>query len=826
MISAFHPYMTRLCLLLLLCGCMGVAEAQQTATIYGNITNEDGEVLPEANISVIDRKIVAQSDNEGNFFIKVPANDTIIVAFSYVGYLTEYKKYVLLPDQRYVEVIQLVNMVLGPVVVNPRETMRRLPVEKLKTIPYTVDPLTAILQAMGAVTNNELSSQYTIRGGNFDENLVYVNDFEIYRPMLIRSGEQEGLPFPNYDLIQDIGFSAGGFEAKYGDKLSSVLDIRYKRPREFESGATMSLLGASFYMNNAVDSGKGYYLFGTRYKTNRYLLNSLNVKGQYQPVFIDAQGLFGWHFNRRHSIEILGNFSYNDYTFIPESRSTGTGLVNDVIRLDVLFDGQEIDRFITGFAGVSHTFTPNKKTMYKFMVSGYHSLESETFDILGEYWIGQVESNLGSENYGDVIYGLGAGAFQNFARNYLMADVINVQHIGSKKIEAHFIEWGVRGQLEFIADEIHEWELLDSAGYSIPYTNSSVQLNEVYKSTISLNSTRVSGYFQDSWEPLDKQFTLIAGIRSSYWDVNKEVTLTPRMQFIWRPEWTNKRDSAINIEIKASAGLYYQPPFYRELRDRTGGVHYDVLSQKSAHFVLGSDYAFNAWNRKFRFVSEVYFKYLYDVNTYDLENVRIRYFGNNDATGFATGIDLRLHGQLVKDADSWISLSVLRTMEDIENDSTYNILLDEFGNVDTLIPVPQGYIRRPTDQLISFGMFFQDYMPGNENFKVHLSLFVGSGMPYGPPNNAYFRSSLRMPPYRRVDIGFSALLLSAERNRQSKPWYNSSFKSLWASVEVFNLLGINNTISYIWVRDVNNLQYAFPNFLTNRRLNVKLVAEF
>ncbi len=800
--------------------------AQQTATVYGNLIDEDKKPIPNVNISLLNSKTIVQSDLDGNYTITIPANDTAVLRFTCTGFTTQLRKVILKPDVRYVLVIKMESIMLGRVDINAKENGNRIPVKELESIPYTMDPLTAILQALGAINNNELTSQYSIRGGNYDENLVYVNDFEVYRPLLVRSGQQEGLPFPNYDLIDNIIFSAGGFEAKYGDKLSSVLDIQYKKPTEFEAGVTASLLGASFYANDIIDSGKMYYLFGTRYKTNKYLLNSLNTEGQYEPVFVDAQALVGININEKSSLEFLGNFAYNSYKFLPQSRSTATGVVNNVIQLDVFFDGQEIDEFVTGFGGVSYIYKPGKHTTLKFLGSGYHSLESETFDIIGQYWLGLVETNLGDEDFGDVKYGLGVGTFQNFARNYLTSDVINIGHVGTHETADHYYQWGVRVQTEIIKDELKEWELLDSAGYSLPYTGSEVQLQEVFKSDTELNSMRYSGFIQDTWEPDKRNFAFTGGVRASYWDLNKELTISPRFQFVWQPKWYGKNDSLRNIEIKASAGVYHQPPFYRELRNLEGVINEDVQSQKSLHFVLGVDYEFKAWNREFKFISEVYYKYLFDLIPYDVENVRIRYYGENAATGYATGIEFRLHGEIVEDADSWISMSIMRTMENIDGDSTFEYQYNAEGQIDSLIAIAQGFIPRPTDQLINFGMFFQDYMPGNENFKVHLSFLFGTGLPFGPPDNEYYRNSLRIPPYRRVDIGFSALLLDKNRDKTDKGRLNTTFESLWASIEVFNLLGIQNTISYIWVKDINNLQYAFPNYLTDRRLNFKLVAKF
>ncbi len=824
--SAFSVFMLRFLFTTLLVVVSFAAFSQQTATVYGKIMDEDKNSIPSALVNLEGTNTFVQTDADGNYKITVPAGDTIILIYSFVTYTPVYKKFYLEPDTRYLSIVVLNSKQLGVVEIKDKNYNKRIPLEKLESIPYTVDPLTAILTALGATNNNELTSQYSIRGGNYDENLVYVNDFEIYRPLLVRSGQQEGLPFPNYDLIDNIIFSAGGFEAKYGDKLSSVLDIQYKQPKEFEAGVTASLLGASFYANDRIDSGKAYYLFGTRYKTNKYLLNSLNTTGQYEPVFIDAQALFGIDINEKSNLEILGNFAYNSFTFYPQSRSTATGVVNNVIQLDVFFDGQETDKFVTGFGGVSYTYHPRKKTSLKLLVSGYHSLENETFDIIGQYFLGLVETNLGSKDFGDVKYGLGVGTFQNYARNYLTSDVINLSHIGTKETPDHYFQWGARIQAERIIDELKEWELLDSAGYSLPYTGNEVLLQEVYKSNTSLYSMRYSGFFQDTWDPKGHNYAFTAGIRSSYWDLNKELTVSPRFQFVWQPKWYNKADSLRNIEIKAAAGMYHQPPFYRELRNLEGVVNEDVKSQKSLHLVLGIDYEFRAWGRDFKFISEVYYKYLFDLIPYDVDNVRIRYFGENNATGYAAGIEFRLHGEIVKDADSWISMSIMRTMENIDGDSTFNYHYNTEGQIDSLILVSQGFIPRPTDQLVNFGMFFQDYMPGNENFKVHLSFLFGTGLPFGPPNNEYYRNSLRIPPYRRVDIGFSALLIDANRDKTTKSKLNQTFESMWVSIEVFNLLGIQNTISYIWVKDINNLQYAFPNYLTDRRLNLKLVAKF
>lgn len=824
----FRLFMHRLILCIACCFSMNIIFAQK-ATVYGKITDKNGKGKADVNVILLgSSEILTTTNTDGNYLADIPAGDTVVITFSYVGFKTSYKKILADSGKTYKLNISLEeNNELNTVVISEskrNEIILSIPIEKLEYIPDpTGDPLIAILRRY-VVSNNELSSQYSVRGGNYDENLVYVNGFEIYRPLLIRSGQQEGLQFANYDLISNVGFSAGGFEARYGDKLSSVLDIQYKKPKKFEAGITASLLGGSFYANDGSDSGKAYYLFGARYKTNQYLLNSLNTQGQYKPVFYDVQGLYGININDKSTLEILGNISSSSYTFIPESSVTSTGVVNYVLQLQIFFEGQEVDDFLTGFGGISYQYRPNKTTGFKFYTSAYHSLESETFDIIGDYWIGQVETNLGSENFGEANqnYGLGVGTFQNFARNYLQSSVTNIAHEGYTSAGVNYFRWGAKAQYEIINDDLKEWEMLDSAGYSIPYTGEQVTLQEVLRSQIELRSYRLSGFFQDTYSPFDDEhFSLTAGVRSSYWSINKEFNVTPRLQLSWKPDWTSRDSVDRDIVFKASTGLYYQPPFYRELRNAEGEINENVLSQKSVHALIGSDYNFKGWNRDFKFITEIYYKYLWDLVPYDVDNVRITYFGENNAKGYAAGIDMRLFGEIVKDAESWISLSFLKTEEDIFGDSTYNIIRDGTGAIDTLIPVLQGYIPRPTDQLVNFGMFFQDYAPGNENFKVNLSFLFGSGLPFGPPNNQYSRNAGRIPPYRRVDIGFSYLLLGEERVRKNNIF--KDVKTLWAGVEVFNLLGVENTISYIWVKDIYNTQYAFPNYLTDRRLNVKLV---
>lgn len=803
-----------------------LAHAQETATVYGEVRDQSGNPISEVNIVIIgEAGIGTTTTPEGYYGMEIPAGDTIVLGFSSISHLPVYKKVFVATGGTYrlnVEMEKKDNELIEVVVTESRrnELILTIPIEQIEYIPDpSGDPIIALLKKY-VVSNNELSSQYSVRGGNYDENLVYVNDFEIYRPLLVRSGQQEGLPFPNYDLVSNIRFSAGGFEARYGDKLSSVLDIQYKKPKAFEAGVTASFLGGSFFVNNGSDTTKSYYLFGARYKTNQYLLGSLQTQGEYTPVFADVQGLWGYKINKRSDLEILANFSSSTFNFVPESRSTTTGVVNEVIRLDVFFEGQEVTKFQTGFAGVSYQYRPDNATGYKILASAYRSLEDETFDIIGDYWLGDVETNLGDENFNEVVASRGSGTIQNFGRNYLDALVVNLGHEGYHEKGAHYIRWGGRIQGEQIKDDLKEWEMLDSAGYSLPYTNDEVSIYQYYRSDVVLESMRLHAYLQDTWTPgTDSRFYFTYGLRSSYWTINKEVTVTPRLQVAWKPQWYRDDSTEVDILWKAALGMYNQPPFYRELRDQQGVINYGVVSQKSIHALVAADYNFTAWNREFKFVTELYYKYLYDLVPYDVDNVRIRYYGENIANGFATGIDLRLHGEIVEDADSWISLSLLRTMEDIEGDSTF-IDIDPSEELELEL-VEQGSIRRPTDQLLTFGMFFQDYMPGMQNFKVHLNFLFGTGFVTGPPDNEYLRNSKLLPPYRRVDIGFSALLLDKDRTRGEGVW--AGIESIWAGVEVFNLLGIQNTISYLWVEDLNNNQYAFPNYLTNRRINLRII---
>jgi hypothetical protein len=825
--------MLRNLLIVFIAGLLPQYVFSQTASVYGNIRNESNQLLTSVSIKLSSGGKFQLSDQQGNYDIAIPAGEDIVITFSYIGYEDYVRQLNLKTGQRLPLYIVMVTRQyeIDSITIEDRElrdqpSMVKIDPKQFEALPSASGGVEAILKVLGASSNNELSSQYSVRGGNYDENLVYVNDFEIFRPLLIRSGQQEGLSFINQDLVSSLLFSAGGFQAKYGDKMSSVLDIEYKKPDKFGGSAMVSLLGASLSLEGATKNQRFTYLLGARYKTNQYLLNSLETSGDYRPSFSDVQAFFTYQVSKKVSLEGIGNYSSNRYWFIPEDRVTTFGTIQSTLRLTVYFDGQEVDRYSTAMGGLSLTYRPKRNLSLKFLTSVYGDQEDETFDVIGEYFLGEVGNDLGNETFGQTLYYIGTGTNQEWGRDYLDASIVKFAHKGTFLKHQHFVQWGVDINREHIADQLSEWTRMDSAGYTLPYSGSEIFLQEVIRTSYTFSSMRYSAYLQDSWTlNEDRDFVLTYGSRFSYWDLNDQFIVSPRIQLSYQPNWQK------DIVFRAAVGAYDQPPFYRELRDLYGNLHVDVLAQRSIHYVIGSDYNFRMWNRPFKFVSEIYYKQLYDLNPYELDNVRIRYFGENNAKGYAAGIDLRLNGEFVKDAESWISLSLLSTKENLNDDFVYEIdtnYIDQEQTefeLDSTIVYP-GYIPRPTDQFLNFGMFFQDYIPGNENFKVHLNFLFGTGLPTGPPDHVRSRDTIRLSPYRRVDIGFSALLLNGEKPKiqQSKTWRH--FETIWLSLEIFNLLDVSNEISFTWVKDITNTTYAVPNYLTGRRVNLRLMVDF
>ncbi|MFL2567385.1 MAG: TonB-dependent receptor [Flavobacteriales bacterium] len=794
-------------------------------TIEGKITDFNLNPLAAVNISIIDQSGGLISDNDGLYKVNIKANRSYVIAFSFIGYETEKIRVPMLKKgQKYTLNISLKesNTLLDDIIVKDQKSRKnnlsRIKTKHVEVIPGSGGGIESVLKTLPGVSSaNELSSQYSVRGGNFDENLVYVNGIEVYRPFLIHSGQQEGLSFVNTDLVGSILFSAGGFSAKYGDKMSSVLDIKYKQPKKTASSLSLSLLGGSAHLEGISKNRRFSYLLGIRHKSNQYLLSSLDTEAEYVPRFSDLQTYLNYKINTNWDISLLTNISKNQYQMIPQDRNTDFGTFNEALRLTVFFEGQELDKYETYFGALSTKFNPNTKVQLEITGSAFQTFEQENFDILGEYWLYQLDNNLGSDNFGDVAFDRGVGKYIKHARNSLDARVINFSHKGNYNDKDISLVWGLKFQNEDINDRISEWTLIDSAGFTLPHpydsigstsnSDQQVLMNEILKTDINISSTRQSGYLEYSQDL--NNFSLNAGTRSSYWSYNEELLVSPRISLAYAPSWEK------DVVFRLASGIYYQSPFYKELRYPDGQLNNNIESQKSIHYVIGSDYLFYKWGRPFKWITELYYKKLDNLIPYKVDNVRIQYLAENNSKGYATGVDFKINGEFVSGVESWASLSIMQTEEDIIGDS----YIDENGNT-----VEPGYIPRPTDQRVNFSLFFQDYIPGNLNYKMHLNMIYGSGLPFGPPKSEKYEDILRIPDYRRVDIGFSAILKS--ENNRSKVNFMNVFNSAWLSVEVFNLLDINNTISYLWVSDIGGRQYAVPNYLTRRQVNLKLILRF
>jgi len=823
--------------------------------IQASITGIAKDAVSDAPIELVtvyvaQSNIATETSTSGRYRLLVPANEAFTLVFTRIGYKPVRVEVAPMParSNRQIDVEMAPTESDLEVIVREsslqEDGMIREDVEQIKLLPSTTGNLESVLPniALGASsgTGGELSSQYNVRGGNYDENLVYVNDFEIYRPQLIRAGQQEGLTFPNINLIRDLSFSSGGFQAIYGDKLSSVLDINYKRPDSLRGSVGLSFLGGSAHLEGSLDVGdnqyqKLRYLVGARYKTTSYLLGSLDTEGEYTPNFADIQAYLTYDLTRDWQMEVLGNYNRSVYEFVPEERSTALGLIDFALELFSVFEGQEVDDFTTSMGGVAFTYLPEKQRnpfFLKFLASTYSSDENERIDIIGDYSLRQIETGLGSNQFGEVIAELGTGTQHQFVRNFLDLRVSNFQHKGgiefqghrddAERTSSHFLQWSVKYQNERIDDNIREWERLDSAGYSLPADTNQLLLFDVLKTQNNLNSNRFTAYLQDTYtfrREDRSEWRVSAGLRTSYWDLNEEFLLSPRAQILFKP-----LGGQTDISYRLAGGLYFQPPFYRELRRPDGTVNTDLRAQKSAHIVGGLtwDFYMGSQNpKKFRFIAEAYYKSLWDLVSYDIENVRIRYSGENDARGYAMGLDFRLNGEFLPDAESWINLSFLRTREQLTGVQHFE---REIGQ-----PEAQEVedVPRPTDQLMTLSVFFQDYLPQNKNFRMHLNLTVGTGLPFGiPNNNRTFRNTFRFSPYHRVDIGFSALLWDQARRRANPGHWLSFSRRTWVSLEVFNLMKVQNQAGNTWIKTIFQQQYAIPTFLSGRRINLRLQMDF
>jgi hypothetical protein len=823
----------------------------QNATVFGTvIENSTNQPIEYVNVGCQETGQSKETNISGDYALGVPANRKLTLVIRRVGYKeVRINLEAMSPGtQKRYDVTMISSTDQNTTVITTDRMkdngMVREKMTEFKLLPSATSNLESILPYIALGTNmgtgGELSSQYQVRGGNYDENLVYVNDFEIYRPQLIRSGQQEGLSFPNPDLIRDLTFSSGGFEARYGDKMSSVLDVAYKRPDSFRVSAVASLLGASAHVEGSkkldtLGYRKFRYLLGARYKTTQLLLGSLDTKGEYTPVFGDVQAYLTYDLNRNWQMGLMGNYNTSVYNFVPVSRSTAAGLINFAFEARTLFQGQERDEFTNGMGGVSFTYLPDrKKNPYtlKFLASRYQNRETEGFDIIGDYILGEKSTNLGSDNAGTLVSIFGSGTQQQYIRDYLYSSVTNIEHKGAYELQqyhanrsvtsSHFFQWGAKIQAEDISDRINEWERLDSALYSLPRDPNRLLVSSVLKTRNELSSLRYSGFLEDTYtwkRDSVGELRISGGVRGSYSNLNKEPIVTPRIQLSYKPATKGNY-----LSYRLSAGLYYQPPFYREMRRLDGTVNTELRAQKSAHIVGGFSYDFFAGQTRripFKLIVEAYYKKQWDLVSYDVDNVRVRYSGENNAVGYTQGIDMRLNGEFVPGAESWINLSFLQAKEKLNGIQHRERVLGDTAS--TLVD----YVSRPTDQFFTLSMFFQDYLPKNKNFKMHLGLTFGSGLPFGlPNNNIVYRNTYTYESYKRVDIGFSYQIWNRDWLAK-KPNHPLRFtRNTWASLEVFNMMDISNEASKTWLKTIYNTQLAVPNYLTSRRINLKIRMEF
>ena len=776
-----------------------ISVAAQTFTLRGRVSDDNNNPIELASVSCLSQGKATVTSLKGEFQLSLHSADSVVVRFSMLGYRTKTR---VLHRPKGTQTLQIVlyeeSNALGEVNVTGQKIQsgqtQELSTDALKAIPSTTgNAVEELIQSQAGVsTHSELSSQYNVRGGSFDENSVYINNVEVFRPFLVRSGQQEGLSVINPDMVDRIGFSTGGFEAKYGDKMSSALDITYRRPRRFEANATASLLGASAYMGFA--NKKLAWANGVRYKTTRYLLGSLETNGEYRPNFLDYQTYLNFRPNKRWSVDFIGNISDNHYNFYPKDRETKFGTLDNVRAFRVYFDGQEKDRFRTFFGSLGLTRHYGDSTSVSLIGSAYSTSEQERYDIQGQYWLTQTET---SEN-------LGVGTYFEHARNYLKAHVESIKLLAKHTARQHNIEGGLTYKMEHIEEQSGEYEMRDSAGYSVPHTGKDLYMIYSLRARNELNANRLEVYLQDTWRFRSAGehtlFTLNYGVRFSHWNFNKESLLSPRVSLGIIPAFSH------NMTLRLATGLYYQAPFFKELRDTSTvrGITYATLnrkikSQRSIHFIGGMDYRFSMNNRPYKFTAEVYYKLLDNLVPYSVNNVKVVYYGNNEASGHAAGLDLKLFGEFVPGSDSWVSLSLMNTRMKLNGRA---------------IPLP-------TDQRYALNLFFKDFFPGTTRWKMSLKLAIADGLPFSAPHKELENNSFRAPAYRRADIGMSYRLLD-NQSRSRK----SIFRNIWLGVDCLNLLGINNVNSYYWITDVTSQQYAVPNYLTSRQFNARVQFEF
>ena len=824
-----------------LLGTLSSFSQKKIAWVSGKTVDGNENRLAKVSVIILGKTSGLTTDDSGYFKIKVPANKAFALVFSHTGYSDVQKNFYLSDGEEEKITLQmerggktLETVVVGDDKERIETSLTKINPKNAITLPSTTGGVEALIKILVG-SNNELTSQYSVRGGNYDENLIYVNDFEIFRPYLVSSGQQEGLSFINPELAKNVNFYTGGFQAKYGDKMSSVLDIQYKKPTRFAGAAHVSLLEQGVSLEGSAKKGRVTYLVGVRNRSNKNLLKSQETLGSYIPSSSDAQAFVTYKLSEKIQLEFLVTYAVTKFSLFPESAEKTTSVFSPLfsanLGLDILFEGQEHDSYKTNLIGLSLLHTANKKLKLKWMISRFQNTENENFDIAGSYLFGDRDFDKTSSTYGQIVNPLGAGFYQNYGRNELDIKVYNATLKGTYATGKHFIQFGNSIEQTNITDKLKEWEYQDSAGYSLPHNPANLNLFRSLRSTADLSIQKFSGYVQDNIRlgKNNKDITLQAGIRYNYNSLNKEFLVSPRMQLSWKPKW--KKD----VVFKMAGGVYQQPPFYRELRKYNGTLNTDVKAQKSYQFVAGMDYNFKGFgNRPFRLTTEGYYKSMRSVDIYDIDNVKIRYAGNNNAKAYATGFEARLFGELIKDAESWLSFGIMQTKENLDNDFYYQYK-NAAGEIITSKSTDQvavdsiknevGYVRRPTDRLITAGLYLEDYLPTNKNFKFHLNLIYGSNMSYNIPNSVKYRNALIIEPYIRVDAGFSAQLLSEKSKRRSHSPFKD-FQNIWASFEVFNLIDRRNTISFQLIKDFANNVYAIPNRLTPRLVNFKIVGRF
>jgi len=777
------------------------ATAQKRCRIFGMVKDDKGDPVELANVRVQGTAVGTVTNLKGEYSFYCTSHDTVVVVYSMIGYETRKRTLNSPTDSVRLDVmLPPVGAVLGTAVVTGNQiqtgTLQRLKPTDGKLAPSTTGNAVEemIATQAGVSTHNELSSQYNVRGGSFDENCVYLNGMEVYRPFLVRSGQQEGLSVINSEMVESIGFSSGGFEARYGDRMSSVLDITYKRPERFEASAQGSLLGAGAYVgwgNKRVS-----LMTSLRYKTTRYMLGSLDTNGEYKPRFLDYQAYFSWRPNQRWTLDLLGNISDNHYEFEPEDRETKFGTMQDAKSFKVYFDGLEKDFFRTYFGAASLTRHFNPNTFLALQFSTFATREQETYDIQGEYWLNEATEQ----------QQLGVGTYMEHARNRLQANVVNAGLRFRTKLTGHTLQAGFNWQHEILKENSREWEMRDSMGYSLPHSPTELKLIYSLRSHNEISTNRFEVYAQDTWRFKTRAglFNFTYGVRLSHWSWNKETIVSPRLSLGLLPAFSD------DWTFRFATGFYYQAPFYKELRDTavvagisTVQLNRDIKSQRSIHFVLGGDYTFRLMDRPFRFTTEVYYKALSNLIPYTVDNVRVVYYGRNMCKGYAAGIDFKLFGEFVPGTDSWLTFSLMSTKEKLDGQ----------------------WLPRPTDQRYNVSLYFTDYFPGTTRWKLTLKAAFADGLPFGPPHTGREKHSFRAPAYKRVDVGMSYRLLNNE-DRHTYRRFGHLIKNIWVGLDAFNLLGISNVNSYYWVTDITDTQYAVPNYLTGRQINVRLSFDF